>query len=155
MRRGDYGAALAELDLALAISPNLANASGVRGSVLMWSGHPAKGRDALEKSIRLDPRNPNMALRLLDIAVSFYLSGEYDSSLSGEYDSSVEAAQRVCERSEPTFEVTISGPSLVVRASSDGPSHGSGTCYLRHCSDRNLLRPLPKAATVGVVKLAP
>jgi len=86
MRRGDYDGALAEVELALVISPNLASAYGVLGAVLMWSGHPKKGRDALEKSIRLDPRNPNMALRLLDITISYYLSGEYDAA--------VEAAKR-------------------------------------------------------------
>jgi adenylate cyclase len=84
--RGDYEGALAEVQLALAISPNLAGAYGVLGAVLMWSGHPRKGRVALEKSIRLDPRNPSIALRLVDIAISFYLSGEYDSA--------VEAAKR-------------------------------------------------------------
>jgi adenylate cyclase len=84
--RGDYEGALAEVELALAISPNLAGAYGVLGAVLMWSGHPRKGRVALEKSIRLDPRNPGIALRLVDIAISFYLSGEYDSA--------VEAAKR-------------------------------------------------------------
>jgi hypothetical protein len=50
--------------------------------------HPGwrKGRAALEKSIRLDPRNPNLNLRLLDIAISYYLSCEYDAA--------VEAAKR-------------------------------------------------------------
>jgi len=86
MRRGDYEGALAELELALAISPNLASAYGVLGAVLMWSGDPKKGRDALQKSIRLDPRNPNMTLRLLDVAISFYLAREYDAA--------VEAAKR-------------------------------------------------------------
>jgi adenylate cyclase len=52
----------------------------------MWSGQPRKGRAALEKSIRLDPRNPNLNLRLLDIAISYYLSREYDAA--------VEAAKR-------------------------------------------------------------
>jgi adenylate cyclase len=86
MRRGDYEGALAEAELALATSPNLAAAYGVLGAVLMWSGHPKEGRAALEKSIRLDPRNPNMNLRLLDVAISYYLSAEYDSA--------VEAAMR-------------------------------------------------------------
>jgi adenylate cyclase len=86
MRRGDYQGALAELELALEISPNLAAAYGVIGAVLMWSGGPQKGRVALEKSIRLDPRNPNMTLRLLDVAISYYLSREYDAA--------VEAAKR-------------------------------------------------------------
>jgi adenylate cyclase len=67
--------------LALAISPNLANAHGVLGAVLMWSGQPAKGRAAIERSIRLDPRNPNLNLRLVDITISHYLSREYDAAV--------------------------------------------------------------------------
>ncbi|HJU16761.1 MAG TPA: adenylate/guanylate cyclase domain-containing protein [Stellaceae bacterium] len=81
MRHGNYQGALAEVELALTISPNLANAHGVLGAVLMWSGQPKKGRPALEKSSRLDPRNPNLNLRLLDIAISYYLSREYDSAV--------------------------------------------------------------------------
>jgi adenylate cyclase len=80
-RRGDYQGALAEVELALAISPNLANAHGVIGAVLMWSGRPAKGRAAIERSIRLDPRNPNLNLRLVDITISHYLSREYDAAV--------------------------------------------------------------------------
>ena len=81
MRRGDYEGALAEAELALAISPNLANAYGILGAALMWSGQPKKGRAALEKSIRLDPRNPNLNLRLVDITISYYLSREYDAAI--------------------------------------------------------------------------
>jgi adenylate cyclase len=97
MRRGDYEAALAELEVALASSPNLASANGVLGAVLMWSGHPTNGRDALKKSIRLDPRNPNMTLRLLDVTISYYLSREYDAA--------VEAAKRSI-RSYPDYSNT-------------------------------------------------
>src|SRR5215831_7805479 len=66
--------------------PNLASAYGALGGVLMWSGHPKEGRAALEKDIRLDPRNPNMNMYLLNIAISYYLSREYDAA--------VEAARR-------------------------------------------------------------
>jgi len=86
MRRGDYEGALAELELALAISPNLANAYGVLGGVLIMAGHPKKGRAALEKSIRLDPRNPNLTVHLLNVAISFYMLREYNAA--------VEAAKR-------------------------------------------------------------
>jgi adenylate cyclase len=81
MRRGDYNGALAEIELALAICPNLASAYGALGAVLMWSGHPKKGRAALEKGIRLDPRNPNMNMYLLNITISYYLSHEYDAAV--------------------------------------------------------------------------
>jgi adenylate cyclase len=82
MRRGDYQGALAEVEAALAISPNLAGAYGTLGAVLMWSGDPKKGRSALKKSIRLDPRNPNMNLRFVDITISYYLSREYDAAIA-------------------------------------------------------------------------
>jgi adenylate cyclase len=47
MRRGDYAGALAEIERALAMSPNLADAHGALGSVLTRSGHPREGRIAL------------------------------------------------------------------------------------------------------------
>jgi adenylate cyclase len=81
MRRGDYAGALAEIEAALAINPNLASAHGALGSVLTRSGHPREGRIALEKCIRLDPRNPDLALHLLNITIGFYLSREYDAAI--------------------------------------------------------------------------
>ncbi len=47
MARGVYQDALAEIERALTISPNLASAHGVLGAVLMWSGRPKEGRVAL------------------------------------------------------------------------------------------------------------
>jgi adenylate cyclase len=79
--QADYEGALAEIEAALAISPNLADAYGVLGSVLNWSDRRREARVALEKSIRLDPRNPNLAIRLLALIVNFYLSGEYDAAI--------------------------------------------------------------------------
>ena len=97
MARGGYQDALAEIERALAISPNLASAHGVLGAVLMWSGRPKEGRGALEHSIRLDPRQPNLALQLSQVAISFYLSGEYDAA--------VEAGRRAI-RAYPDFPQT-------------------------------------------------
>ena len=81
MARGVYHDALAEIERALTISPNLASAHGVLGAVLMWSGRPKEGRVALEHSTRLDPRQPNLALQLSQVAISYYLSGEYDAAV--------------------------------------------------------------------------
>jgi adenylate cyclase len=93
--QGDYEGALAEIENALAISPNLADAHGVLGSVLNWSGQRREARVALEKSIRLDPLNPNLAIRFLALTVNFYLSGEYAAA--------VQAAKRTI-RSYPDHE---------------------------------------------------
>ena len=54
---------------------------------MLCSGHPKEGRVAIEKSIRLDPRDPMAQLNLMNIAISYFLSGEYEAA--------VEAAKRV------------------------------------------------------------
>jgi adenylate cyclase len=84
--QGNLEDAFAESEAALALSPNLASAHGLTGSVLNWSGQHDQARIFLEKSIRLDPRNPNLAIRFNAVTVSYYLSGEYDAA--------VEAAHR-------------------------------------------------------------
>jgi adenylate cyclase len=79
--QADSEGALAEGEAALALSPNLANAHGLLGSVLNWSNRPEEGRIALERSIRLDPRSPNLATRFNAVTVSYYLSGEYNAAI--------------------------------------------------------------------------
>ncbi len=79
--QGDLEGALTEGEAALALSPNLASAHGVIGSGLNWASHHEKARISLEKSIRLDPRNPNLLIRFNAIIVSFYLAGEYDAAI--------------------------------------------------------------------------
>jgi adenylate cyclase len=84
--QADYAGALAEVDRALAISPNLAYAHGIRGSTLITCGQPKKGLAALEICLRLDPRDPNLANRLNHVAAGFYYCREYEAA--------VEAAKR-------------------------------------------------------------
>jgi adenylate cyclase len=67
--------ALAEAERALATTPNLAFGHHVRGTALIFSGRPKEGVAALEKSIRLDPRDPRSALRLSRMALGLYFSG--------------------------------------------------------------------------------
>jgi adenylate cyclase len=93
--QGDHEGALTESETALALSANLASAHGLRGSVLNWSNRHEEGRVALERSIRLDPRNPNLVVRFNAVTVSFYLAGKYDAA--------IEAARRTI-RSYPDRE---------------------------------------------------
>jgi adenylate cyclase len=93
-RRGDHEGALAEAERALATTPNLAFGHHVRGTALIFSGHPREGVAALERSIRLDPRDPRSALRLSRMALGLYFSAEYEAS--------VEVAKRAI-RSYPGF----------------------------------------------------
>jgi adenylate cyclase len=93
-RRADYEGALAEADRALATSPNLAFGHHMLGATLIFSGRPKEGLASIEKSIRLDPRHPRAAVRLMQVALALYLSREYTAA--------VEAAKRAI-RSYPEY----------------------------------------------------
>jgi TolB-like protein/Flp pilus assembly protein TadD len=92
--RGEAEDALAEIERALSMSPNLAIAHGHRGATLIFAGRPKEGVMALNACIRLDPRDPYLAVRLLHIACGLYFCGEYEAS--------IEAAKRLI-RSYPDF----------------------------------------------------
>jgi adenylate cyclase len=79
--RADYEGALADVDRALALSPNLAYAHGIRGSTLVFSGQPEAGIAALEIAIRLDPRDPNQAARVNHMACGLYLCRRYEAAI--------------------------------------------------------------------------
>ncbi len=92
--RGEADGALAEIERALSMSPNLAIAHGHRGATLIFAGRPKDGLTALETCIRLDPRDPYLAVRLLHVACGLYFCSEYEAS--------IEAAKRLL-RSYPDF----------------------------------------------------
>jgi len=91
---GDYEGALAESERALAISQNLTVAHETLGTSLIYSGRPKEGLAALQRYLRLDPRDPTLAIGLLQVAVGHYFCREYERA--------VEAAKRVI-RSHPDF----------------------------------------------------
>jgi adenylate cyclase len=92
--RGEADGALAEIERALSMSPNLAIAHGHRGATLIFAGRSKEGLTALETCIRLDPRDPYLAVRLLHIACGLYFCSEYEAS--------IEASKRLV-RSYPDF----------------------------------------------------
>jgi len=92
--RGETDGALAEIERALSMSPNLAIAHGQRGATLIFVGRPREGLTALETGIRLDPRDPYLAVRLLHVACGLYFCSEYEAS--------IEASKRLI-RSYPDF----------------------------------------------------
>jgi adenylate cyclase len=79
-RRGDYDGALAEAKIALATSPNFANAHGVLGAILVFSGSPKQGIASLERDIRLDPRGSQRVIRLNQITLGLYNCREYEAA---------------------------------------------------------------------------
>jgi adenylate cyclase len=62
--RGDHAGAVFEARNALALSQSLADAHGVLGAALIFSGRPQDGLSSLETCIRLDPRSPRLSTRL-------------------------------------------------------------------------------------------
>jgi adenylate cyclase len=85
--QGDYQGALAAIEHAIALNPNLAIAHGTKGGMLIFSGQPEKGLAALEHGIRLDPRHPRAGVLLNQVVIGLYLMRDYQSA--------VEAARRV------------------------------------------------------------
>jgi adenylate cyclase len=80
--RGDHTGALVEAELAVALTPNLALAHGAIASGLVFSGRPREGLVAIKTSIRLDPRNPYLAARLLNQrAIALYFCSEYETAI--------------------------------------------------------------------------
>jgi adenylate cyclase len=92
--RGEADGALAEIERALAMSPNLAIAHGHRGPTLIFAGRPKEGLAALQTCIRLDPRDPYLAVRLLHVTCGHYFCSDYEAS--------IEAAKRLI-RTYPDF----------------------------------------------------
>jgi adenylate cyclase len=103
--RGELEGALAEIERALVMSPNLAVAHGQRGATLIFWGRPKEGLAAVQTSIRLDPRDPFSAIRLLHIACGLYFSGEYEAV--------IEAAKRLI-RSYPDFPMIYRWPAAAL-----------------------------------------
>jgi TolB-like protein/class 3 adenylate cyclase/Flp pilus assembly protein TadD len=103
--RGEADGALAEIERALSMSPNLAIAHGHRGATLIFAGRPKEGLTALETCIRLDPRDPYLAVRLLHVACGLYFCGEYEAS--------IEASKRLI-RSYPDFPMIYRWPAAAL-----------------------------------------
>lgn len=72
----------------------LAFAHHMLATTLIFSGRPKEGLAALERSIRLDPRDPRSAVRLMQVTLGLYYSREYAAA--------VETAKRAI-RSYPDF----------------------------------------------------
>jgi adenylate cyclase len=103
--RGELAGALAEIERALAMSPNLALAHGQRGATLIFSGRPKEGIAALQTCIRLDPRDPFMAVRLLHVTCGLYFSREYEAAID---------AARSLIRSYPDFPMIYRWPAAAL-----------------------------------------
>lgn len=87
LTRADYEGARAEVEHALTISPNLASAHGIFGATLIFSGRPEEGLPALQRGIRLDPRDPRSGVSVNQVVLGLYFCRKYEAA--------IDAAKRV------------------------------------------------------------
>ena len=74
-----YAEAEAEMDRALVINPNDAQAIAGRGNALMWLGRTDAAIDVLEQAQRIDPTlNP---LDRFALSLAYYLKGRWDAAI--------------------------------------------------------------------------
>ena len=79
--KGDIEGAIQEAERALAVNENCADAFGVKGAALVFSGRRQEGREAIQQYLRLSPRDPARPVRLAQIAASQYLDGDYEGAV--------------------------------------------------------------------------
>jgi len=74
----DLERAKAEVDIALALNPNLAMANNVFGTMRIYSGQPLEAIPAIERAMRLDPAGSGQFLHFLGMAN--LLAGKYETA---------------------------------------------------------------------------
>ena len=78
--RGQYEEALAEVDRAMQINPNDADAQALRGSVLCWQGKIEESISAFATAQRFDPRMSSGAG--ISMSLAYYTAGRYQEALA-------------------------------------------------------------------------
>ena len=82
MLRGDLEHAFDSARKILSVNPNSAEALGVKGTALLYSGRRQEGREAILRHLSLSPHDPARPIRLSQIAASLYLDGKYEAALA-------------------------------------------------------------------------
>jgi TolB-like protein/Tfp pilus assembly protein PilF len=78
--KGDLEGAHQEAQQVLSVNENCADALGVKGAALVYSGRRQEGREAIQQYLRLGPRDIARPIRLTQIAASLYLDGGYEDA---------------------------------------------------------------------------
>lgn len=78
---GDLEGANQEADYALSININCAEALGVKGGALTYSGRREEAREAIRQFLALSPRDPTRPNRLSYIPASHYLDRDYEGAV--------------------------------------------------------------------------
>ena len=79
--QGDLEGAFEEAEQVLSVNDYCADALGVKGAALIYSGRREEGRQAIQRYLRLSPSDPARPIRLSQIAASQYLDENYASAV--------------------------------------------------------------------------
>jgi len=74
----DLDRAMAEIDIAISLNPNLALAHSLRGNIYTYSGQPLEAIPQIEQAMRLDPAMASQSLHFLGMA--YLLAGKYETA---------------------------------------------------------------------------
>jgi adenylate cyclase len=77
---GDLEGCIQQCDQGLSLDGNCADAHGIKGGALVFAGLRAEARQSLRACLRLDPRGPARATRLLELGISQYFDGDFELS---------------------------------------------------------------------------
>jgi TolB-like protein len=78
--RGDLEGAFEGAEEVLSVAPSCAEALGVKGTALLYSGRRAEGRTEIARHLKLSPHDPARPIRLSQIAASLYLDENYEAA---------------------------------------------------------------------------
>jgi adenylate cyclase len=79
---GNLARGFEHVERALAINPNCAPAYFAKGWLLMFSGQPAEGREAILFSFRLDPRSASDVTARCNVAMTYYFERDYENAVA-------------------------------------------------------------------------
>jgi adenylate cyclase len=77
---GEYASGFDHVERALAINPSCALAHHFKGWLQIFTDRPAEGRGATLRSIRLDPHRAAYPFVRSQIAMSYYIEGDYEAT---------------------------------------------------------------------------
>jgi adenylate cyclase len=82
MLGGNFDDVFERVSLGLASNPNSFWANATKGTALVFSGHPAEGRELVLRAQRLSPHDPSGGLFPNVIALSFYFERDYAQTVA-------------------------------------------------------------------------
>ncbi len=78
---GEHDKATAELERAIEINPNCSLAYGTLATVLNFAGYPERAIANNEIAIRSNPRDPSIFFRYSGLALSYFLTKQYEAAI--------------------------------------------------------------------------